>query len=187
MLNPSKWHTFFLLCFVRENFIWNQTTGRSFACFWMRKGPTIGWCSKGQANDCPPLYVSKRIWTLGHGTLCAFPYTTKKHDPNRTILLVTCWKHSRYTNRQEAAHWRRSRPEIANSLTVWSIDHTVGLCYQFNTTNEDEMSIPSSDILEMQWHLNRVVAFSAAADVPDDDEPWIAIWRWYTALPCGRL
>lgn len=40
------------------------------------------------------------------------------------------------------------------------------------TTDPKNLPLPSWEILEMQWHLNRVLAISGAADVEDSDDDY---------------
>ncbi|OJD20560.1 hypothetical protein ACJ73_08106 [Blastomyces percursus] len=47
----------------------------------------------------------------------------------------------------------------------------------FKTTNPDTQPLPSFEFLEMQWHLQRIVSMSGAAeiyddDIDDDDDNW---------------
>jgi hypothetical protein len=45
-----------------------------------------------------------------------------------------------------------------------------GDTFALRTVNPITHPLPSFELLEMQWHLNRIVSMSGAADIYDDDD-----------------
>ena len=119
-----------------------------------------------------------RWWTEGYFALRPLKYNTDKselkvewywqpkydHKGKDLVELEKLPLSSRDLEGYEKCYFGVRSSE--NSLTQIRSGHT----FTFKTSDPDRLRLPSKKLLKLQWHLNRIVSMSAAAEKNEEDD-----------------